>query len=57
MTQQEINNFVAWDVILGAILLIVLVLYGVYKLVDYIIFCHRLKENEKDTFEKEDIFK
>ena len=57
MTQQAINNVVAWDMILGAILLIVLVLYGVYKLVDYLIFCHRLKQNEIDTFEKEDIFK
>ena len=57
MTQQTINNFVTLDIILGVIILIVFVLYGIYKLVDYIIFCYRLKQNEIDTFEKEDVFK
>lgn len=57
MNQGTLNSFVEMDIILGAILAIVLGGYGIYKLVDYIIFCYRLKQNEIDTFEKEDIFK
>ena len=57
MTQEAINSFVEIDVILGGIIVILLGVFFIYKLVDYLIFCHRLKESEKDTFEKEDFFK
>lgn len=57
MTQETINSFVEMDIILGVIVAILLGVFFIYKLVDYLIFCHRLEENEKDTFEKEDIFK
>ena len=51
-SQELINKYVTIDIIIGIIALLFIVVYGGYKFISYLWFCHQLKDSEKDTFEK-----
>ena len=52
-SQELINLSVTIEIIVGLVAIGALAVYGIYKLIDYLWFCHKLKGREDvDTFEK-----
>lgn len=50
MTQETINTVVTMDTIAGLVVFGALAIFGLYKLIDYLWFCHKARRDDHDGF-------
>lgn len=48
MTQETVNTVVTMDTIAELVVFAVLVIFGLYKLIDYLWFCHKAGRRKRD---------